>query len=275
VAQVREYSVAEHEETYVDTTRPTPPNGTYRGAPSRTLTVSFFAPDGPGPLPLVLFSHGVAGAPRAFQRLLTDIARSGYLVAAPAYPLSRFNAPGGAAVTDLKNQPGDASFVIDRVLAANQASGWLHGKVDPTRIGAAGHSLGGITTYQLVYNKACHDARIKAIVAMSAFNGGCPGPGIANVHVPLLATHGTDDTTIPYKLGQGSFNDAARPKYLLTVLGGSHTGEERGGSSPPERALTESIIAFFDQYLRGVPGALARLNRVATVPGVTTFTAQP
>src|SRR6478672_6858952 len=40
VAQVREYSVAQHEETYVDTTRPTPPNGSYRGAPSRTLTVS-------------------------------------------------------------------------------------------------------------------------------------------------------------------------------------------------------------------------------------------
>src|SRR4051812_8757594 len=72
VPHVREYGVGIHSATYVDATRPTAANGSYQGAPTRTLPVTFFAPIGRGPFPLILFSHGVDGAPRAFRRLLTD-----------------------------------------------------------------------------------------------------------------------------------------------------------------------------------------------------------
>src|SRR5262245_41365610 len=68
------HGIGLHTYTFVDTTRPTPPNGTYAGASSRTLVVSVWYPattqasagavtDAPldhdgGPFPLVLHSHG-------------------------------------------------------------------------------------------------------------------------------------------------------------------------------------------------------------------------
>ena len=189
--------------------------------------------------------------------------------------MSQTGAPGGSTIADLSNQPGDASFVIDRVLAANTQPGWLHGLVDPARIGAAGHSLGAMTTYQLVDNQTCLDARIKAAVVMSGVNGGCGGNPPPSMHTPVLVTHGDHDGTLPYSAGKDSYEKLNRPKYFLTILGGLHTSDERGGNSPAQRAITDSMIAFFDEYLRADPGAAARLQRAATVPGVTTFVAEP
>ena len=268
------YEVATHETTYVDATRPTPANGSYPGAPTRTLRVRFYVPKSAAgaPYPLILFTHGVTGVPEAYVALLSDLARAGYVVAAPAYPLSKTDAPGGPTVADLGNQPGDASFVIDRVLADARGSGWLHGLVDPNRIGAAGHSLGGFTTYELVYNLGCADKRIKAAVVLSGGLGGCPGDHFTGIDTPLLAIHGDHDRTVPYKYGKSAFDKANRPKYMMTILGGAHSSEELGGTSPKQRALTEAMIAFFDEYLRGQSGALRELRGD---PNLTTFDAQP
>jgi dienelactone hydrolase len=270
-----DYPIASHEATYVDELRPTRANGDFAGAPDRTIRVRFFVPDtdAGAPYPLILFSHGVTGTPEAYQSLLSDLARAGYVVAAPAYPLSNGDTPGGATVSDLGNQPADASFVIDRVLADTQTGGRLQGLVDPERIGAAGHSLGGFTTMELTFNDACRDPRVKAAVMLSGGVGGCAGAHVTGSGTPFLVTHGDQDDTVPYKFGQEAFDEATSPKFMLTLIGGEHSSEELGGTTPGQRALTESVIAFFDHTLRGAP--LEALHTAATHPGLTTFDAQP
>jgi dienelactone hydrolase len=275
------YDVGTREMTFVDTTRPTQKNNTYPGAPSRTIRVRFYYPSEHGvpatagaPFPALFFSHGHNGTPEGYAALLEAFARAGYVAVAPAYPLSNQASPGGASVADLANQPKDASFVLDRVLRDSKETSWLRALIDPTRIGAAGHSLGGLTTYGLVYNSCCVDSRIKAAAVLSGVAGGFPGKYFTNIDTPLLAIHGDQDGTVPYTAGSDAFRQANRPKFFLTILGGSHSGEMRGGTTPGQRVVTQSMIAFFDHYLRGV-GSLETLRNAATKPGLTTFEAKP
>jgi alpha-beta hydrolase superfamily lysophospholipase len=191
VPHLAHYGYAEREDTIVDKTRPTKANNSYPGAPDRTIRVKYYFPtengDAPAttgaPFPLVIWSHGWTAGPEVYQAIERALASAGFVVAAPAYPLSNSAAPGGPIVTDLGNQPADASFVLDHAVALTK-NGWLHGVVDPTKIGAGGHSLGGLTTYELVYNSACRDDRIKAAVAMSAIAAGCSGTNFKNIDTP-------------------------------------------------------------------------------------------
>lgn len=277
VARLASYDVATKEETYVDTSRATAPNHTFKGAPTRTIRVRYYYPTEHqgAPFPMIVFSHGWTASPEIYQNLLKPFARAGYVVVAPAYPLSNTNAPGGPIVTDLGNQPKDASFVIDRVLAENAGRGWLHGLVDPNRIGADGHSLGAFTTFGLVYNSTCGDERIKASVEMSGIAGGCPGQYFTGRNVPLLGIQGDHDELVPYGGGHDSWSKASSPKFFLTILGGKHVTEELGGTSVGQQIVIKATIAFFDRYLRDDDAALARLTNVATHAGVTKFETRP
>ena len=71
-------------------------------------------------------------------------------------------------VGDYANQPGDISFVLTELL-----KGPLRSHIDPTRIGAAGLSLGGDTTYNLIEDACCRDKRFRAAAVFDA------------VHVPI------------------------------------------------------------------------------------------
>ena len=168
--------------TFVDTSRSTPPWDGMPGKPSRTLVTTIWYParasgsvaaSGDGPYPLIVFAHGLGGSPQEYQQLLTAWAAAGYVVAAPLFPLSSSETPGGPDGGDIGNQPGDMSFVIDQVLNASAApNGPLSGLVDPNEIGAAGHSNGAITTLGLVANSCCRDTRVKAAVVMAGTTEG-------------------------------------------------------------------------------------------------------
>ena len=68
-------------------------------------------------------------------------------MAAPAFPLSRLGAPGGATVADVPAQVGDVTFVIDEFLRfAGDAKDRFAGGVDAERIALTGHSGGALTT---------------------------------------------------------------------------------------------------------------------------------
>jgi hypothetical protein len=134
--------------------------------------------------------------------------------AAPDYPLSNQNGPGNADPSDLENQPADARFVIDRVLASrSKRSGALSRLVDAKRIGASGHSLGALTTYRLVYQTCCRDKRIKAAASMSGLAGNSPDYS-SGISTSLLAEHGDADGTLAYSAGADAFAKASPPKFL-------------------------------------------------------------
>ena len=79
----RTYSVRTATRTFVDPSRATSANGAFAGAPDRTLPVTFWLPDGSGPFPLVVFSHGYAVTPDFYAPMLERWAAAGYVVAAP------------------------------------------------------------------------------------------------------------------------------------------------------------------------------------------------
>jgi len=111
--------------TFVDTSRSTPPWNGMPARPSRTLVTSIWYPaksgsaNHPGPYPLIVFAHGLGGSPQDYRTLLTAWAAAGYVVAAPLFPLSSSETPGGPDGGDIGNQPGDMSFVIDQMLKAS------------------------------------------------------------------------------------------------------------------------------------------------------------
>lgn len=280
------FAVGTRVETYVDATRATPANGEYPGAPTRTLAVRFWYPAAgrpsgtpvehapparaAGPFPLLVFSHGFTGTPEAYSVLLTTLARHGYVVAAPRYPLSSQGAPGRPTIADLANQPGDVSFVIGRILAAAEArAGWLARLVDARHVAAGGHSLGAMTTYALAYNSCCRDRRIDAAVVLAGFAGGFEGSWFDGPSVPLLAVHGDRDRTVAYDLGVQAFQSAKPPKYLVTLVGGNHSDAMHGGTSPGQRLVGAAIVDFLDGYLRGSRSALRRLRAEADRPGLS------
>lgn len=297
VAPIGTYAVGQLSETFVDTTRPTNPNGTFPGGPSRSLLTAIYYPTtGPptdkatpnapfntahGPYPLILFSHGVLARGVFYAAVITKWASAGYVVVAPDYPLSNTNAPGGVdfgrGVADVKNQPADASFVISQVLKLDKTKKLVGGTIDAQHLGAAGHSLGAITTYGLVYSACCRDKRIDAAVEMS----GVPAvvePSVNYFHgvtIPLFGLHGNADPIVPYQADVSGFANANPPKFFLTFLGGGHISPYVGGTDPAAVALQKTTVDFWDRYLKGDTAALTQLKTDATLPGVTVFQEAP
>jgi len=260
--------VASRTETFVDTTRPTEePNP----APDRTLVTTIRYPDRGGPYPLVVFAHGANGHPRKFVELTTAWAEAGYVVAAPAFPNSNDEAPGGIAVEAYAHQPGDMSFVIDEVLALADASdGPLAGRVDADRIGVAGLSLGAASTYGVAFHACCRDERIDAAIAMAGVL--LPyAPGEYDLSgVPLLILHGDADPVLGIELGADAYARTAPPKVFVTIHGGGHA-EPFEDTVTPADAMVETVTSdFWDLYLGDQAGTLGRLLADAAVPGVTT-----
>jgi dipeptidyl aminopeptidase/acylaminoacyl peptidase len=267
-------------ETFVDESRPTSANGTYPGAPDRTLetTVWYPAKGTPGPaeqpgapaanghrFPLLVFAHGFTASGPAYGLLLRRIASAGFVVAAPTFPLSNGSAPGGPRLLDYVNQPADVSFVIDEMLRLDrERSSPYAGLVRRQRIAAAGHSLGGVTTIGLL-NDCCIDRRIDAFIPMSGIEVPFPDGAFSyDRKAPLLLVHGEDDATVPYAGSLNVFAEARTPKYLLTLVDGSHVP-----FAPAQaEAIVTGIVHFLDRYLNGRDSSIRLLLQDGNVPGV-------
>jgi predicted dienelactone hydrolase len=97
-------------------------------------------------LPLILLSHGTGGSALQMAWLGTALARAGYIAVAVDHPGNNANAkltPEGFALwweraTDLSN-------ALDAMLKDEE----FGPRIDPTRIAAAGYSLGGYTVLEL------------------------------------------------------------------------------------------------------------------------------
>jgi len=265
--------------TLVDTTRPTDANGTYPGAPTRTLktTVSYPTQGGKtlrGPLPLVVFATGFQGTSTNYAPLYDHWVKGGYVVAAPEFPLSGGHAPGGSSAGDVKNQPADVRFVLDKVLELDKKKGSkLHGLIDTKRIGLAGKSLGAITVLEVGYNPAERDARFKAVISLTGAVGG--GSHFTGITTPLLLVHGDADTTIPIGSSRSAYAAASSPKFFVTIIGSTHGSAFGGASDPPSLAVERTTLDFLDAFVKGKQAGVNRLQADGSLPGVATLQAAP
>jgi fermentation-respiration switch protein FrsA (DUF1100 family) len=294
VTPVGTYAVGRVQEPFVDDSRPTMATGTYPGAPNRTLLTTIYYPatgtyvedevvdNAPparsdAPYPLILFSHGLTATAGVYEGVVGEWVSAGYVVAAPDYPLSNTNAPGGSVwnsgIADVKNQPADASFVIDQVLALSKEPGSLDDLIARKRIGASGHSLGGITTLALVYADCCIDERVDAAAPMSGVAGLVDDGAdyFVGSDTPLLLLHGEVDGTVPHTGSTEAFARASEPKFLLTFTGAGHVTPFVGVEGPQGDVLVAGSVAFWDAYLKGDRTAIDEVRSAASDPGLATL----
>ncbi|MBU2665075.1 chlorophyllase [Actinoplanes bogorensis] len=232
----------------------------------RALPTRVWYPVGPGPYPVVVFSHGLHAQPDDYAALLVSWATAGFVVAAPRYPhtamgTSKFNA------YDLVNQPEDASEVLTQIVARNTGgSGPLRGKLDTTRLAAAGHSGGGITTAGLF--SAHRDDRLKAgiLIAGTDFLGTpFTGPAAA-----MMLVHGREDKSVRYAAARTVYEAVPWSRAMMSITEGGHQI-----TSAEQPAVSAATVAFLRWSLYGgspklpVQDSLATLDNELTTAAVS------
>ena len=224
-------------------------------APERgdDLQVRVSAPVAGRDLPVIVFSHGFGWSMDGYAPLADYWAGHGFVVIQPTHLDSRtLNIP-----PDDPRFPGiwrfrveDLTRVVDQMDGIEASVPGLEGRVDRSRIAAAGHSWGGQTVSMLLGARVVDadgepgedmsDPRIRAGVLLSTTGtGGADLTPFAAEHFPFmspsfakmttpalvvagdrdrspLSTRGPDWFTDPYRLSPGS-------KSLLTLFGAEHS----------------------------------------------------
>jgi dienelactone hydrolase len=272
-APTRPFAVERWNETLVDRTRPTEAGSQTPGAPERTLVTTIYLPEGGGPRPLIVFSHGLMGHPDKFTDLLSTWAQAGYVVAAPAFPTTNDRVPGAPAnFTVSFGQPADVTFVLDEVLRmAADPDNRLYERVDTERIGAGGLSLGGATTYSVTFSVCCRDPRFKAAEVLAGALLPLSGEFDLDGRIPLLIVHGDMDPALPYTMATDAYTRAAPPVWFVTLLGGSHATPFENDVTPYDEMVEQLTTDFWDATIGGDPAAFARFEQHAQVEGLSTL----
>ncbi len=224
-------------------------------APGRgeDLQVRVSAPATGHELPVIVFSHGFGWSLEGYAPLVDFWAARGFVVIQPTHLDSRtLNVtPDDPRFPEIwRFRVGDLERILDRLDPIEASVPGLGGRLDRSRIAAAGHSWGGQTVSVLLGARVLDsdgepgedmsDSRIKAGVLFSTTGkGGADLTPFAAEHLPFmnpsfagmttptlvvagdhdqsaLSTRGPDWFTDPYFLSPG-------PKSLLTLFGAEHS----------------------------------------------------
>src|ERR1700726_2757839 len=220
---------------------------------NKDVRVRIFYPVMAGKYPVIIFSHGAGGSDTCCESLIRHWATYGYITLQPIHEDSvaqrRSNGDENArfpqAVREaLKNpalwesRPRDISFLLDSLAGLQKRVAGLNGKVDVSRIGVAGHSMGAYTAEAIagaVVDVPGHpgqnfsDPRAKVILCLSP-----QGPGqfgltahsFSNISLPFMGITGSLDNLgplansawhkIPFERSQ------AGDKYEVFIQGANH-----------------------------------------------------
>jgi predicted dienelactone hydrolase len=280
-------------------------NEEWHDAPrARVVPVRIYYPaDDLGPRPVIVFSHGVGGSRVDYAYLGTHWAGQGYVcvhlehLGSNAAVWQGQRDPMGAlrrAVLDAenaKNRALDVRFAIDRLEEGQRSSGPLQGRLDLTRIGAAGHSFGAATmlvatgqavvdAHQREHDLA--DERIRAAVVLSPsapLDKDRLSRIFAGVRVPVMHITGTNDES-PIGLTSAAERRTAfdhirhAEQWLVVFRDADHmtfTDAKRGRPARGRRAVVHPLVQaistlFWAAYLNADGSAVAQLGeRLATL----------
>lgn len=228
--------------------------------------------------PLIVVSHGYPGSRYFLTYLTENLASKGYVVAAIDHTDSVFG-DVKAFPSTLLNRSADQWFTIESLIGQSAADGWMHGLIDPNKVGIVGYSMGGygalisagagispsspllkFVSGGYLENWSAANARyrainrsaLKAIVAIAPWGNQPPykawdAAGLANVSVPSLFIAGDHDDVADYDKGiKPAFEGATHSdRYLLTYKEARHnTG---GNPPPPGVTLDYGMIQSFDE----------------------------
>jgi dienelactone hydrolase len=242
------------------------------------------------PLPLIVFSHGLGGSRNGYSYIGRYLAARGYIVMHTQHEGSDrsiwttnifsmySNVQNATRETHAIDRVFDVQFSITEILKKEL---WGQ-RIDPLRIGIAGHSYGANTALMLSgakinrMNAPLNDSRIKAALIISAppFHGeGEMQPILGQIKIPSLHITGTEDvirvpgyrSTLDDRVAVFEATGAQltpgeqviAQKRLIVFKGGTHSVfTDRTDRSGPElnstikKATQELALTFFDAYFR-------------------------
>src|SRR3984885_4652361 len=161
-------------------------------ARDKYIPIKIYYPDGVGPFPVIIFSHGALASKDNYSAFGQFWASSGYVSIHPSHADSivdsHFRGSLRDAISDphaWPNRPEDISFIIDSLTHVEKFAPQLVGKLDLRHIGVGGHSFGAYTagliagTTILLPRKAepqsFADKRVSAVVMLSPQGEGIMG----------------------------------------------------------------------------------------------------
>lgn len=264
--------------------RPVARTGANNGFASR---VARDAPPAACPrVPLLLFSHGWGGCALQSIALTEELARAGYVVAAPDHADAACAI--GSGTVDLGRMRIDRSFFeparwnersevgrlhdLRAAIARVAADAELSRIADTARVGAAGHSLGGYAVLGLAGGwPSWKTPQVQAVLALSPYALPFMAHGtLSRLKVPVMYQGAELDLGLTTSLEgpQGAYAATAPPKYFVKLDGGTHfewTNLACGGTPdvpacldarPNARLIVRYATAFFDRHLKGLPAEL-------------------
>jgi dienelactone hydrolase len=238
---VRNLPTVSEDLSIVDRSRPLIRDGTEL-APYRALPTVVWRPRAAGVWPLVVFVHGDDVGPMTYSRFCSTLASSGYVVAAPSFPLEDPSRGYGLDRADLPDEATDVSFVITTLLGGPLASSLAR-----TEIAVAGHSDGADVALMVGYQTGKVDPRVRAIISDAPDP---MTPPISAASTPLLLMQGSADNVVPYSASQTVFTQVSAPTYYLTLLGAGHLPPIAGGT-PWTPVLDGAVADFLDATIAG------------------------
>jgi dienelactone hydrolase len=253
---------------------------------NRDVSLRVTYPDGAGPFPVIVFSHGAFCYPQLYAEITDHWVSHGYIVVLPNHLDSPNNGKlsPGALQSLMSSRIRDMSFVLDALDRIEAQVSDMRGKTDRAHMAVAGHSFGGMITMiksgLTVENpkdgiKADYsDDRFDAAVVLSGVGPTSMVDGtvvsenaFSGLAGPLFASGGTRDEgnvgtgeKFPWQWRMSGYVLAPPgDKYYLVLedadhyLGGLLCRENRGGEADPEAVeiVRMANTAFLNAYLKG------------------------
>jgi predicted dienelactone hydrolase len=251
---------------FEDRSRPAVDPTGERSAPTRVLPTELYLPASPGPSPLIVFAHGFNGDPGKFTELFGAWADAGFAVLAPRFPVTSTTVGTNplTRAADITEQPADMSFVLDRLLAGKYA-----GRIERSRIGVAGMSLGGGTSWALISDTCCVDRRFRAAIVMDGNRFSFGAATFVPNKVPLMVMHAKTDVALPYAAARVAYDEAAAPKYFVTIFEAIHPEPFEDWPHPADEMVKQVTITFWRAYLLGDKKARSEIVATGTAAGIS------
>ena len=236
--------------------------------------------------PAIIFSHGFHGCATQSRFLMEAFASAGYIVFASnhrdavcskgkAHWYSRavvpLRKPGTWNDTSYRDRADDIRRLIDAVRADNR----FRARVDWSRFGLAGHSLGGYTVLGLCGAwPRWKLPGVKAVLALSPYSQPfILHKTLSGLSVPVMYQGGTWDYGATPRMNKSglSYEQSPAPKYYVEFKRAGHFAWTDIGRTGPRKEIIDYSLAFMNRYVKGEPAE--RLLRQAA-PGVAQFSSK-
>jgi predicted dienelactone hydrolase len=215
--------------------------------------------------PVIIFSHGFHGCATQSRFLMEAFASAGFLVFAPNHRDATCNGGKGSWFTKAEipfrnpDRWTDKTYLdrgddIRRLIGAIERDDRFRFRADMSRLGLAGHSLGGYAVLGLAGAWPNWKMRgVKAVLALSPYSQPyIVQRTLSGLSAPVMYQGGTRDfgVTPAVQKTAGAYDQSPEPKYFVEFDKAGHFAWADIGITAHEEIVAYSV-AFMKHYVKG------------------------